>query len=113
MIKNTAQSDGRNVEIYIEQEPGSGGKESAQSTVRNLSGFVCRVDVPHGDKIYRADPLSVQVNEGNVMLLQGLWNKAFIEEFRFFPFGRLKDQVDASSAGFNLIAGKRIARRIT
>jgi phage terminase large subunit-like protein len=26
-------------EVYIEQEPGSGGKESAESTIRMLAGF--------------------------------------------------------------------------
>ena len=112
IIKQTAQGDGRECEIGIEQEPGSGGKESAESTVRNLAGFVVHKDIPHGDKVYRADPLSVQVNNGNVMLLRGDWNKEFIEELRFFPFGNFKDQVDAASAGFNLISGRRIARRL-
>lgn len=112
IIRKTAESDGRAVEIYLEQEPGSGGKESAENSIRRLSGFVARPDIPHGDKVYRADPFSVQVNEGNVMLLQGLWNKSYIDEFRYFPLGKFKDQVDASSAGFNLIAGKRNARMI-
>lgn len=113
IIRQTAESDGRDVEIFLEQEPGSGGKESAQNSIRRLYGFIAKADLPHGDKVYRADPFSVQVNEGNVMLLQGLWNKAYIDEFRDFPFGRFKDQVDGSSAGFNLLAGKRQFRMIT
>jgi predicted phage terminase large subunit-like protein len=91
----------------------SGGKESAEATMRNLAGFVVHKDLPKGDKIYRADPFSVQVNEGNVMLLRGDWNHDFIEELRFFPFGNFKDQVDAASAAFNLLATKKIAGRIT
>jgi len=113
IIRDTAESDGRNVEVYIEQEPGSGGKESVEATIRRLVGFIAKADLPHGDKVYRADPFSIQVNEGNVMLLQGLWNKQFIEEFKGFPFGRFKDQVDASAAGFNLLSAKRTVRRIT
>jgi predicted phage terminase large subunit-like protein len=113
IMKQTAQADERNCEIGIEQEPGSGGKESAEATIRNLSGFVVHKDLPKGDKIYRADPYSVQVNNGNVMLLRGDWNHDFIEEHRFFPFGNFKDQVDAASAGFNLLAAKRVAGRIT
>lgn len=110
IILQTAEADGRNCEIGIEQEPGSGGKESVEASIRMLSGFVVHKDLPHGDKIYRADPYSVQVNEGNVMLLRGDWNAEFIEEHRFFPFGTFKDQVDAAAAGFNLMAGRRVAR---
>jgi predicted phage terminase large subunit-like protein len=113
IILQTTEVDGRACEVGIEQEPGSGGKESAQATVRNLAGFVVHKDLPKGDKIYRADPYSVQVNEGNVMLLRGAWNDDFIEEHRFFPFGTYKDQVDASAACFNLLAAKRIAGRVT
>jgi len=113
IILQTAEMDGRDVLVGIEQEPGSGGKESAEGTIRNLAGFVVIKDLPKGDKEYRAQPYAVQVNEGNVMLLRGEWNKDFIEEHRFFPNGKYKDQVDAASAGFNLIAGRRVAGRIT
>jgi predicted phage terminase large subunit-like protein len=112
-IRQTADADGREFEIALEQEPGSGGKESIEASIRNLAGYVVRKDLPHGDKVYRAEPLAVQVNEGNVMLLRGDWNHDFIEEFRFFPFGNFKDQVDATSAGFNIIMSRRVARRIT
>lgn len=112
IIKSTTQTDGPLVKIYIEQEPGSGGKESAQSTILNLSGFACYADRPTGDKIYRADPYSVQVNNGNVQLLRGDWVSAFKEEHRLFPFGKLKDQVDAAAAGFNIMKSKKQVRII-
>lgn len=114
IIKETAIADGGKVHVWLEQEPGSGGLESAQATIRNLSGFMVFKDKPNGqdgDKIRRADPYSVQVNNGNVLLLQGLWNKEFIEEHRFFPFGKYKDQVDASAAGFNQLHKRKIAGR--
>lgn len=113
IILQTAQADGGNVQVGVEQEPGSGGKESAEGTIRNLAGFSCYADRPTGDKAFRADPYSVQVNNGNVMLLHGDWNHEFVEEHRNFPFSTYKDQVDASSGGFNRLAAKRIARRIT
>ncbi len=109
-IKQCAETDGRDVEVGVEQEPGSGGKESAEGTVKNLAGYITHVDRPTGDKVYRADPYSVQVNHGNVMLLQADWNKAFIEEHRFFPFGNYKDQVDASAGAFSLLNRKKTAR---
>lgn len=113
IIRATAEADGTRVVIWHEQEPGSGGKESAQATTLNLAGFSNYADRPVGDKVFRADPYSVQVNNGNVQLLRGDWNKAFIEEHRFFPFGRLKDQVDAGSGAFTKIAAKKMVQRIT
>jgi len=102
------QLDGKTVEIGLEQEPGSGGKESAESTVRNLRGWRVRVDRPTGDKSLRADPFSVQVNNGNVSMVRGDWNEDYIEELRYFPFSKYKDQVDASSGAFNILAGRNI-----
>lgn len=96
--------------VRVEQEPGSGGKESAESTVRNLAGHSAGKDRPIGDKVYRADPYSVQVNEGNVLLLRGEWNHEFIEEHRFFPFSTYKDQVDSASGAFKELVGKKVAR---
>ena len=112
IIKETAEADGPDVIVLIEQEPGSGGKESAENTVRNLAGFHCERDLPKGDKIYRADPMSVQVNNGNVLLMQAEWNADYIKEFRDFPLGKYKDQVDASAAGYNYLTKRRQARVI-
>lgn len=116
IIRETAEVDGTNVEVFVEQEPGSGGLESAQGTIRNLAGFVIRADKPsgsEGNKIRRADPYSVQVNNGAFQILNGLWNHLYIEEHRFFPFSTYKDQVDGSSGAFNKLVGKKIARRVT
>ena len=107
IIKSTAEGDGTLCKIYYEQEPGSGGKESAEATTRNLAGFSGKADRPIGDKIFRADPYSVQVNNGNIQLLKGDWNHEFIEEHRNFPFSTYKDQVDASSGAFAKLTSKR------
>jgi predicted phage terminase large subunit-like protein len=107
MIKTTAQLDGRKVIIGIEQEPGSGGKESAQSSVTNLVGFAVRVDRPVGNKVARADAFATQVNSGNVYLIRGLWNSAYIQELSLFWFGPFSDQVDASSGAFQVLVGRR------
>jgi predicted phage terminase large subunit-like protein len=109
IIRHTARADGKEVMICIEQEPGSGGKESAEATVRNLAGYSVRIDRPTGDKVYRADPVSVQVNSGNVALLRGDWNAAFVEELRNFPYGTYKDQVDALSMAFHQLVHRKHA----
>lgn len=101
IIKQTAQLDGLGVEIWIEQEPGSGGKESAEATVRNLAGFTIRSERPTGEKAVRAEPLAVQIEAGNVRMYQGPWNKDFFDEGRKFPLSKYKDQIDAASGAFN------------
>lgn len=107
VIKDTAQLDGKSVIIVIEQEPGSGGKESAENTVKNLVGWIVRLDKPSGDKVLRADPFSSQIEGGNVCMLIGDWNQEYKEEMRYFPASKYKDQVDASSGAFNYLTAGR------
>ena len=99
-IRQTAEMDGKNVKVWVEQEPGSGGKESAESTIRNLSGFSAYAERVTGDKESRAEPYAAQVEGGNVWLLQADWNRAFTQEHETFPAGQYKDQVDAAAGAF-------------
>jgi len=110
IIKNTAEADGQDVIIWIEQEPGSGGKESAEATIRNLAGYAIYADRPTGDKIFRADPASVSINNGNVGMLRADWNHEFREELGNFPFSTYKDQVDAFSLAYSKLVRKKEAR---
>lgn len=105
-IKFTAELDSqvcKNYRVVIEQEPGSGGKESAETTIRNLAGFRVIADRPTGDKALRAEPLAAQVQGGNVYLVAGSWQYTFLNEASEFPNGKFKDQIDASSAAFNFL----------
>lgn len=106
-IKQTAKIDGYDVIQYFEQEPGSGGKESAENTVRNLRGYRAHADKVTGSKELRADPYSAQVEIGNVQVLRRPWTRVFIEEHRTFPKGKFRDQVDAAAGAFNKLVGKR------
>lgn len=103
-IKTTAELDGLATKIWIEQEPGSGGKESAESTVINLAGYTIKSERPTGEKSLRAEPYSVQIEAGNVRLLRGEWNQKYLDEMKTFPVGKYKDQIDASSGAFNKLA---------
>ena len=103
-IKLHAEMDGSDVYVGIEQEPGSGGKDSTQSSIKNLAGYVVRVGKPTGDKVLRADSFSVQVNAGNVLAVEGPWLKDYLEELSYFPYSKHDDQVDGSSGGFSILA---------
>lgn len=108
VIQQTAEMDSTllgSVVTWHEQEPGSGGKESAQATTRRLAGFVVRSETVTGDKETRAMPLAAQCEALNVKLVKGEWNTAYLNELTTFPFGKYKDQVDASSGAFNKLAG--------
>lgn len=108
VIKQTAEMDksqyGLSVKVWVEQEPGSGGKESADATIKNLAGFTVKAERPTGDKAVRAEPYSVQVEAGNVYLVSGEWTREFIDEHKNFPVGKYKDQIDAASGAFNKLA---------
>lgn len=100
MIRQTAELDGKGVRIHGPQDPAAAGKDAAIYFVRLLSGFTVRTEPVSGNKVLRADPFSSQVNAGNVRLVRGAWNKAFIEELRVFPGGKNDDQVDGASDAF-------------
>lgn len=104
IIRQTAETDGVGVTVWVEQEPGSGGKESADATIKNLAGYSCKKEPVTGDKAVRAEPYSVAVEAGNVHVVQADWNKPFIDEHKTFPVGKYKDQIDAAGGAFNKLA---------
>jgi predicted phage terminase large subunit-like protein len=101
-IKSTAQVDGYGILVCVEQEPGSGGKESGENTVKNLAGFRVELDKPTGDKEVRADAFAYQVDIGNVYADKSKpWYQEYQEELQYFPNGEFSDQVDGTSGSFN------------
>lgn len=121
MIAETAQADARRyaneVVVYVEQEPGSGGKHQATAMIRDLSmlGVPVYRDIPGGAgykshegeripglaKIVRARPASAAVENGLVTLVRGNWTTEFLAELQAFPHSAHCDQVDSFAAGFN------------
>ena len=113
VIKHTAEEDAEmypahRVETCVEQEPGSGGKESAEFTVINLAGHDVSVDKVSGSKETRAEPLASQASVGNVAIIKAPWNGEFLAEIELFPMGERKDQVDAASGAFNKMHRKKV-----
>jgi predicted phage terminase large subunit-like protein len=103
VIRQTAFTDQKrfgDVEIGVEQEPGSSGKESAENTIRNLPGFRVYADRPTGDKELRAEPLAAQAEINNVKIVDGDWNARYLDIITAFPTGSIDDPVDASSGAF-------------
>lgn len=103
-IKAQAQIDSKKVVIGIEQEPGSGGKESAVLSVKRLAGYRVRVVPAIGSKEDRADSWSVMVNAGGFHMKKAHWNVELIEEMKYFPYSKYKDQVDSGAGAYTLLS---------
>lgn len=107
LIKATAETDGRDVQISLPQDPGQAGKVQSQDMVAMLAGFRAHAEPETGDKVTRAEPFAAQCEAGNVFIIRGDWNDAYLDELCLFPGGSFKDQVDASSGAFGRLAGSR------
>lgn len=102
LLKQTAQLDGIETKICIEQEPGSSGVNVIDHYAREvLKGYTFEGIKTTGSKIARAQPFSAAAANRNVKLVQGIWNKDFLDECEPFPnVGIHDDQVDAASGAF-------------
>lgn len=108
-ILETAENDGPEVPIIIEQEPGSSGKNYAaylKDTV--LRGYSVEVLAPQSDKWLKAQPFFAAVARGKVKMLAAVWNKIMMDEFKDFPSGSHDDQVDSVSQGFNKLFTRKL-----
>jgi len=114
VMQQTAAMDDTDLDIWIEQEPGSGGLESAEATIRNLAGYSVHKDKVTGDKDVRLEPFAAQAEAGNVYLVRGGWNSDWIEEMVTVPNGAHRDQADATAGAYNKLTrprgGARLAR---
>ena len=120
-IKRTAELDYEKygqIQTWTEQEPGSGGKESAQATIRMLAGYNVRADKITGDKITRGQPFVAQSEAGNIKLVDtpsrdqtnksnDPWHKIWLDEICSVPEGKYMDQYDASVGAFNKLSIKK------
>ena len=107
LIAQTAQLDGRAFPVRTEEEPGSSGKFVSDHFARKvLPGWDYRGDRATGNKEVRAKPLAAAVHAGNVKLVKGPWNKAFLDEITAFPDWDHDDQVDAASGAYQELTAK-------
>jgi predicted phage terminase large subunit-like protein len=90
--------------VEFSRELGSGGKESVEATIRNLSPIIAYADKVTGAKEVRAEPFCAAVQNGDVSLCAGEWVMAFRDEAEAWPNSRYKDQIDAAAGAFAKLA---------
>lgn len=111
-IVAVARADGAGVPVCLPQDPGQAGKMQVAWLAGHLAGFRVIASPETGAKLIRAQPVAAQVAAGNMALLRGAWNQAFLDELEEFPLGRRDDQVDALARGFGTLAAPvAVARR--
>ncbi len=110
-IVQTAKLDGHAVAIGLPQDPGQAGKQQVAWLTGQLAGFRVQASPETGSKLTRAGPAAALVEAGQVAMLRGSWNRAFLDELREFPGGRKDDQVDALSRALAMLA-EAPARRL-
>ena len=106
LVGHTASVDGKMVKIGMEEEPGSSGKSVVDHYRRTvLLGYNFHSMRPTGDKVVRAMPLAAAAEAGNVMILEGKWNRSLFEEIESFGYDcPHDDQVDAIAGAISMLS---------
>lgn len=104
----TAEMDGKVAHISLPQDPGQAGKFQAGYLISKLNGFIVRASPETGSKVERAGPISSQCEAGNVSIVRGPWNAAFLRVLERFPVGK-KDDVDALSGAHRYLVDEKPA----
>lgn len=108
LILQTADSDGRKVKI---REGAGSGKAVTKARSILLAGYDYAASPESDSKVERANPFRAQCEMGNVRLLRGPWNEAYLDVLTSFPVGKYDDDVDATSNAFNELVGTKKGRR--
>lgn len=114
-IRARTRADGPGVIVRIPQDPGQAGKGQAvrrEGIARKAGSSDVRVQTVTGSKVIRASGLASAAELGQVFLIEGDWNQAFIDELCAFPLGAHDDQVDAAADAFNELEGGLTMQRV-
>ena len=106
-IRNTAERDGQDVAIYLEQDPGQAGIADVDHLIRTLFSYTVRAVRVSVDKITRAKPASALAEQGFITIVRAGWNNSLLDELESFPDAtRHDDQVDTLSGAVNALANR-------
>lgn len=106
-VEHTANFDGADVPIVVEQDPGQAGKDQIFSYAVFLGekGFAVYGRPKRTNKITAFGPFSAQAQVHNVLVVRGAWNDAYFDVLEAFPEGDHDDDVDATSGAHAVLCG--------
>jgi predicted phage terminase large subunit-like protein len=91
--------------VVVPQDPGQAGKDQVAAYIKENAGIRISAERETGSKITRAEPFAAQCEAGNVYLVRGAWNEAFIDELCKINPATINaietDQMDAAAGAFN------------
>jgi predicted phage terminase large subunit-like protein len=107
LIARTAEEDGHQVTVRMEQEPGSAGKALIDQYARYIiPGYDFTGVRATGDKVSRSRPFASAVANGNVRVLRASWLTEWLDEFASFPeSSNHDDQVDSAVGAYAFLSG--------
>ena len=100
----TANRDGRNTIIAVEEAGQQRGFIDDLKRLPELREFTIVAQAPEGDKFNRMMPWASRAQLGNVQVCRGLWNKEFFDECNDFTADDSHahdDQIDAVSGAYH------------
>ncbi|MEM6839746.1 MAG: phage terminase large subunit [Cyanobacteria bacterium P01_C01_bin.120] len=106
LIRSVAEMDGPGVMVRWEMEGGSSGKIVADDYQNALSGFNSNAVKPMGDKVTRFIPVATAASNGNVYIVRGEWNVAYLNALVKFDGSSqplVNDFADATSGGYSVL----------
>lgn len=101
-IMRTAMQDGPAVPIFLEEEPGSGGKNQVAALREWIHDKFDKKDIPRpsiegwkppNDRIVLANIWFAEASKGKIHLVKGKWNEPMLDQLSSFPIGRHDDRI--------------------
>jgi predicted phage terminase large subunit-like protein len=99
VIKQTADVDGAQVIQWGQQEPGSSGVDARIAFLKLLREHEVYAELVTGSKETRGGPFQAAAAGGFVRLVQGEWNKAWLDEIVTLWEGAAHDDQGETAAG--------------
>lgn len=102
MIKNTASQDSKFTHILLFKDPAQAGQVEIDDYMTLLQSYAVHTLTETKKKWLRWLPLSSQAEAGNVKLVRGNWNEAFLSEIENVSMDGKShdDQADAASGAY-------------
>lgn len=109
LVLATAERDGRDVAIGMEQEGGASGKSTVSHYARNvLRGYRFVGVRKRRDKVACAELWQPSAERGEIRLVRGRWVRDWLDEVEAFPAGGHDDYVDATSGAWEMLASRQL-----
>jgi len=101
-IMRTAMKDGHAVPIFLEEEPGSGGKNQVAAIKEWMNDICDRKNMPRfqiegwkppNDRVILANIWFGEAAKDKVYMIKGDWNEKFLNQLSSFPIGQHDDRI--------------------